>query len=107
MDTSDTTLPDQLNQFYTRFDRNNTDPAPVLTYICEQPFCIEEREVKRTIRRLNARKGSGANGITPRLLQTYVDQLTPVLTDVYNWRRRKYRPATNALSLLLYRKRMP
>ena len=62
-----------------------TDPAPVLTYICEQPFSIEEREVKRTIRSLNARKAPGADGITPRLLQTGVDQLTLVLTDVYNW----------------------
>ena len=76
MDISDTTLPDQLNHFYARFDRDNTDPAPVLTYICEQPFCIQEREVKRTIRRLNARKAPGADGITPRLLQTCVDQLT-------------------------------
>ena len=86
IDTSDNTLPDQLNHFYARFDRDNTEPVPCLTHdISEPAFEIQYFEVKRVINGLNARKAPGPDGISPRLLKSCVDQLTPVLTDLFNW----------------------
>ena len=86
IDTSDNTLPDQLNHFYARFDRDNTELVPCLTHdISEPAFEIQYFEVKRVINGLNARKAPGPDGISPRLLKSCVDQLTPVVTDLFNW----------------------
>ena len=43
IDTSDNTLPDQLNHFYARFDRDNTEPVPCLTHDISEPAVLHHR----------------------------------------------------------------
>ena len=60
-DISDTTLPDNLNDFDSRFDKQNTiSPPSVAAFHCNfPPFTINESVVKRMFERINGRKASG------------------------------------------------
>ena len=86
LDETDRTLPDQLNQFYARFDQDNTDPPPAISHdVRESPLKIQEYQVKLEINKLNIKKAAGPDGITPRLLKVCRDQLSSVLTEIFNW----------------------
>ena len=81
--SDDVTLPDQLNNFYARFDHNNkTKPEPRPAH--EPPFVISEHEVRRSFSGLKVNKAAGPDNITPRLLRLCSSQLAPVFTDIFN-----------------------
>ena len=86
-DTHDPTLPDKLNDFYGRFDRQNHQPVPDIPPCSDdsQPFTVSESDVKKLLENLNARKAGGADEISPRLLRSCADQLAGVFTDIFNW----------------------
>ncbi|XP_051956747.1 uncharacterized protein LOC127625478 [Xyrauchen texanus] len=81
----DTSLPDALNDFYTRFEVQNdvvarkTSPPPN-----DQVLCLTTADVRKTLRRVNPRKAAGPDNIPGRVLRGCADQLTDVLTDIFN-----------------------
>ena len=86
-DTNDVTLPDKLNEFYARFDRdNNTTPIPLpIDTDTPPPFVINEHDVCRLFSRLNESKAAGPDNIRPRLLRKCALGLAPVFTFIFNW----------------------
>ena len=85
-DTTDPTLPDTLNTFYSRFDTqqpptfNVTEP----TTTTAPAFTIQESDVRRNFSRLKIRKAAGPDNISPGLLRNCAAQLSVVLTDIFN-----------------------
>ena len=59
----DPTLPDKLNDFYARFDRENTTPVTVTPPDPESPlpapFVVSEEEVRALFKKQNCRKAGG------------------------------------------------
>ncbi|KAK3510058.1 hypothetical protein QTP70_026788, partial [Hemibagrus guttatus] len=98
---NDLRLANSLNEYYCRFERqwNSPDPTqssphqlsptqlhtsatphpPPLT-----PLTIKEEEVNRLFKRLNTRKATGPDSISPSLLKHCANQLSPVFTDIFN-----------------------
>ena len=58
--------------------RKNTPPPNDLV------LCLSTAEVRKTLLRVNPRKAAGPDGIPGRVLRECADQLTNVLTDVFN-----------------------
>ena len=85
-DITDTTLPENLNDFYSRFDKQNTiSPPSVAAFHCNiSPFTIDESVVKRMFERLNSRKAAGPDNVSPCLLKQCAGQLSGVFTDIFN-----------------------
>ena len=82
---TDPNLPDELNHFYGRFDRDNsTQPVFSITGVAEPAFVITEQEVKKEFNRLKENKAPGPDGISPRLLKSCASQLAGVFTEIYN-----------------------
>jgi hypothetical protein len=84
---TDPNLPDQLNEFYARFDRGNTTiPTPALSDdAIAQPDCVViPDDVKKCFSRLKERKSPGPDGISPRLLKNCASELAPVYTCIFN-----------------------
>ena len=85
-DTDDVTLPDRLNKFYARSDEaNESTPSPAPRDDNKAPFVIQGFETRRSFSRLNERKSSGPDGISPRLLKNCAHQLASVFTVIFNW----------------------
>ncbi|KAK3556665.1 hypothetical protein QTP70_011932 [Hemibagrus guttatus] len=57
---------------------NNTPPPPLT------PLTIKEEEVNRLFKRLNTRKATGPDSVSPSLLKHCANQLSPVFTDIFN-----------------------
>ena len=83
----DPALPDQLNDFYARFDHDNKDPPPIIDHSNSDtppPFVINEWEVKKAFLKQNIHKAAGPDGVPPVVLKSCAHQLAPVFTDVFN-----------------------
>ncbi len=81
----DTSLPDALNHFYSRFEMQNDTPAHKLpTPPNDQPLCLSPADVRKTLSRINPRKVAGPDNIPGRELKDCAEQLTDVLTDIFN-----------------------
>ncbi len=81
----DTSLPDALNHFYSRFEMQNDTPAQKLpTTPNDQALCLSPADVRKTLSRINPRKAAGPDNISGRVLKDCVAQLTDVLTDIFN-----------------------
>ncbi|KAJ8037354.1 hypothetical protein HOLleu_18152 [Holothuria leucospilota] len=81
VDTNDTSLPDKLNHFHTRFEKeNDCQQAPFYQGNVISPFSIDVNSVKYKYERPNDSKAAGP-GITPKLLRKCVQQLVKVYTD--------------------------
>ncbi len=53
----DTSLPDALNHFYSRFELQNDTPAQkLLTLPNDQALCLSPADVRKTLSRINSRK---------------------------------------------------
>uniref|UniRef100_A0A3B1K914 Reverse transcriptase domain-containing protein n=1 Tax=Astyanax mexicanus TaxID=7994 RepID=A0A3B1K914_ASTMX len=82
---SDASLPDALNSFYARFEAQNyktarkTTPPPN-----DQVLCLSSVDVRKTLLRVNPRKAPGPDSIPGRVLRGCAEQLTDVLTDIFN-----------------------
>ena len=82
----DVTLPNQLNDFYGRFDRTNTSqPNPACTDDVTAPFRVSSSSVERSFSRQKVKKAAGPDGLTPRLLRSCAAQLAKVFTIIFNW----------------------
>ncbi|KAK3545763.1 hypothetical protein QTP70_011832 [Hemibagrus guttatus] len=63
----------------TQLHTSATPHPPPLT-----PLTIKEEEVNRLFKRLNTRKATGPDSISPSLLKHCANQLSPVFTDIFN-----------------------
>lgn len=78
------TLAEDLNAFYARFDKENTDPAlPPLSSIDPAPV-LPTHEVRCALRRINTKKARGPDGVLGRVLKECAAELTDVFTSIYN-----------------------
>ncbi|KAK3521326.1 hypothetical protein QTP70_003167 [Hemibagrus guttatus] len=48
------------------------------------PLTIKEEEVNRLFKRLNTRKATGPDSVSPSILKHCANQLSPVFTDIFN-----------------------
>ncbi len=81
----DTSLPDALNHFYSRFEMQNNTPAQKLpTPHNGQALCLSPADVRKTLSTINPRKAAGPDNIPGRVLKDCAEQLTDVLTDIFN-----------------------
>ncbi len=81
----DTSLPDALNHFYSRFEMQNDTPAQKLpTPPNVQALCLSPADVRKTLSRINPRKAAGPDNIPGHVLKDCAEQLTDVLTDIFN-----------------------
>ncbi len=81
----DTSLPDALNHFYSRFEmQNNTSAQKLPTPPSDQALCLSPADVRKTLSRINPRKAAGPDNIPGRVLKDCAEQLTDVLTDIFN-----------------------
>ncbi|GFR59118.1 Non-LTR (Long terminal repeat) retrotransposon and domain-containing protein [Elysia marginata] len=84
-DSEDSSLPDKLNEFYARFDRENTaTPIPLLCGNHDPPVVDTEQEERCALTRLDVKKAAGPDN-KPRLLKTCSNQLAPIFTFIFNW----------------------
>ena len=83
----DVTLPDQLNDFYARFDEaNNTTPTPLpIDEYLPPPFSISEEDVRKCFVSQKEHKAAGPDEITPRLLKKCNSELAKVFSIIFNW----------------------
>ncbi|KAK3542936.1 hypothetical protein QTP70_007285 [Hemibagrus guttatus] len=98
---NDLRLANSLNEYYCRFERqwNSPDPpqssphqlSPTQLHTSATPhpppltpLTIKEEEVNRLFKRLNIRKATGPDSISPSLLKHCANQLSPVFTDIFN-----------------------
>jgi hypothetical protein len=88
VDVSDKDLPDKLNEFYARFDRQNTTPVTVQppdpASPLPPPFVVEESAVRALFQRQNSRKAGGPDGVSAPTLRHCAAQLAPVFTPIFN-----------------------
>ncbi len=60
----DTSLPDALNHFYSRFEMQNDTPAQKLpTPPNDRALCLSPADVRKTLSRINPRKAAGPDNI--------------------------------------------
>ncbi|KAK3534992.1 hypothetical protein QTP70_001951 [Hemibagrus guttatus] len=76
---SDASLPDALNDFYTRFDAQN-NVAARKTILPPN----DQADVRRTLCRVNPQKSAGPDNIPGRVLRERAEQLADVFTDIFN-----------------------
>ena len=78
-------LADELNAHYARFEANNTSPATKLPV--DQESCapsISVSEVVRSFKAVNPCKTAGPDGVHSRTLRACAIQLAEVFTDIFN-----------------------
>jgi hypothetical protein len=94
--SDDPKLPDSLNEFYCRFDKDQDDALIQPTGIKTRatPSVLQEDEVRRLLKKLNGRKAAGHDLVSSTTIKRCADELTPVLTDIFNWSRRECRVPT-------------
>ena len=82
---SDPSLPDELNDFYARFEVNSIIPAQTLPPSpTDQVLQVSTAEVKRVLASVNPRKAAGPDNIPGRVLKDCAEQLSDVFTDIFN-----------------------
>ncbi len=83
---SNATLPDELNNFYARFDRGNTDP-PIKALLTPDnlPLTLSTSDVCATLRKVNSHKAAGPDGIPGRVLRACAEQLAEVFTNIFTF----------------------
>ena len=80
--------PDNFNNFYARFDRQNLtttsvslpDPAVPLP----PPFTVQEHEVRKLLREQSSRKAAGPDNVSTSTLKYCANELATVFTDLFN-----------------------
>ncbi len=80
----DAILPDNLNKFYARFDRDNRDiPSKAPCDPEETALQVTHTQVLRALRKVNPRKAVGPDRVAPRVLKACAEQLAEVYTDIF------------------------
>ncbi|KAK3537413.1 hypothetical protein QTP70_008943 [Hemibagrus guttatus] len=81
------TLPDELNEFYARFQASNTGQQHKTLAsegILDTPLIVSSAEVCMALRKTNPRKAAGPDNIPERALMVCPPELADVFTDIYN-----------------------
>ena len=82
---SDITLLNDLNDFFGRFEADNSTPAQKSPPPPDdQVLSLSPASVRRSLSRINARKATGPDNIPGRVLRDCAVELTDVLTDIFN-----------------------
>ncbi|KAM4612748.1 LOW QUALITY PROTEIN: contactin-4 [Polymixia lowei] len=80
-----TSLLNELNDFFGRFEANNSTPAQKTTPPpSDQVLSLPPESVRRALSRINARKAPGPDNIPGRVLRDCAGELTDVFTDIFN-----------------------
>ena len=77
-------LANELNKFYSRFDREPSVPDFVHD-TDTSPHTVSESDTRLVLSRLQERKAAGPDGISPRLLKNCCHELSAILTFIFNW----------------------
>ena len=83
---SDPNLPDNLNEFYARFDRANTNTLTHMNIQTDNNITLAftEPEVRKIFRKTHSRKAAGPDGIPSRVVKMCASQLSGIFTDIFN-----------------------
>uniref|UniRef100_A0A673ZE27 Reverse transcriptase domain-containing protein n=1 Tax=Salmo trutta TaxID=8032 RepID=A0A673ZE27_SALTR len=82
---SDTSLPDELNHFYTRFEASNTEACMRASAVLDDcGITLSVVDVSKTFKQVNILKAAGPDGLLGRVLRACADQLAGVFTDIFN-----------------------
>ena len=82
---SDTSLPNELNHFYERFEVSNTEACMRASTVPDDcVITLSVAEVSKTFKQVNIHKAAGPDGLPGRVLRACVDQLAGVFTDLFN-----------------------
>ena len=82
---SDTSLSDELNQFYARFEASNTEACMRASAVPDDcVITLSVAEVSKTFKQVNIHKAAGPEGLPGCVLQACADQLAGVFTDIFN-----------------------
>jgi hypothetical protein len=82
---SDTSLTDELNDFYARFEASNTEACMRASAV--QDDCVIKlsvADVSKTFKQVNIHKALWPDRLPGRVLRACVDQLASVFTDFFN-----------------------
>ena len=81
---SDTSLPDELNHFYARFEARNTESCMRASAVPDN--CVITLFVAdvRPLKQVNIHKAAGQDGLPWHVLRACADQLAGVFTDIFN-----------------------
>ncbi|XP_054631629.1 uncharacterized protein LOC129181035 [Dunckerocampus dactyliophorus] len=85
--SSQTTLPDELNEFYARFDSQTPDEQRGwldLGSTQDSPLMVTSADVRRVLNKTNPRKAAGTDNISGRALRVCSSELADVLADIFN-----------------------
>lgn len=78
-------LLNQLNDFFARFEADKNSPAQKIPPPPnDQVLSLSLDSVKRSLRRINARKAPGPDDIPGHVLRDCAEELTNVFTDIFN-----------------------
>ncbi|KAK7889603.1 hypothetical protein WMY93_025163 [Mugilogobius chulae] len=79
------TLADELNLFYARFDRDNKEAIsyPLPSGGSTTPS-LDLHQVRLCLRNINPRKAAGPDGVLGRVLKDCADELAEVFTNIFN-----------------------
>ena len=81
----DTSLPDELNNCYARFEASNTEACMRASAVPDDcVIMLPIADVSKTFKQGNIHKAAGPDGLPGCVLKTYEDQLASVFTDIFN-----------------------
>ncbi|KAF0024979.1 hypothetical protein F2P81_021860 [Scophthalmus maximus] len=82
---SNTSLLNDLNSFFARFEAHNNMPRQKTTPPPhDQALCLTAASVKRTFSKINTRKAAGPDNNPGRVLKDCAEELKDVFTDIFN-----------------------
>lgn len=89
--SSDTSFINKLNNFYTRFEKDNHETAIKIELTANhQPLSLSPIDVEAALSRINAHKAAVPDGIPEHVLRTCAWELAGVLTDLFNLSLARY-----------------
>ena len=82
---SDTSLPDELNHLYARFEASNTEACMRASAVPDNcVITLSVAKVIKTFKQVNIHKAEGSDGLPGCVLRACADQLVGVFTDIFN-----------------------
>ena len=82
---SDTSLPDEQNYFYARFEASNTETRMRASAVPDDcVIMVSAAVVGKTFKQVNIQKDAETDGLPGRALRACADQLASVFTDLFN-----------------------
>ena len=83
---SDMSLPDELNNFYARFEASNTKTCMRASAVLDDcVITLSATNVIKTFQQVNIHKTAGSDRLPGHVLRACADQLGSVITDIFNF----------------------